>query len=138
MEIFKLRNEIKRKQIEIIEQYLNYIKCLKDYEIRLNGQISNTDLLLNDVLKRVIDLNDEEIEEEQQHVYERILLKRYSKKALSNNILFNNIFKSKKFVDVEKSINTFLEHNRELAVLQEQIEHVLEYTENKDETKRNI
>ena len=135
MEIFKLYRKIQKMQIELIEQYLEYVKSISVYEMRLGGQISNTDLLLNDVLKRVIDLNDEEIEEEQQHVYERILLKRYSQKSLEVNTLFNNIFKSKKFVDVEKSINVFLAHNRELAELQEQMEHVLEQLENKDGSK---
>ena len=135
MEIFKLYRKIQKMQIELIEQYLEYVKSISVYEMRLGGQISNTDLLLNDVLKRVIELNDEEIEEEQQHVYERILLKRYSQKSLEVNTLFNNIFKSKKFVDVEKSINVFLAHNRELAELQEQMEHVLEQLENKDGSK---
>lgn len=135
MELFKFRNEIQRKQIEIIEQYLNYIRYLKDYEIRLNGQISNADLLLNDILKRTHDLDDESIVEEQRYVYERILLKRYAQETLSNNVSFNNIFRAKDIEEVEKRITIFLNKNRQLSELMERIEFVLDYVEEKDETK---
>lgn len=135
METFKLRNQIQRKQIEIIEQYLDYIRALKNYEIRLNGQISNTDLLINNILKRTHDLDNESILEEQQHVYERILLKRYAQELLCNNMLFNNIFRSKDIEEVEKCITMFLDKNRQLSELMERIEFVLDYVEEKDETK---
>ena len=135
MELFKFRNEIQRKQIEIIEQYLNYIRYLKDYEIRLNGQISNADLLLNDILKRTHDLDDESIVEEQRYVYERILLKRYAQETLSNNVSFNNIFRAKDIEEVEKRITIFLNKNSQLSELMERIEFVLDHVEEKDETK---
>ena len=126
MEIFKLRTEIQRKQIEIIEQYLNYVRALENYEIRLNGQISNADLLINDILKRTHDLNNDSITEEQQHVYERILLKRYAQELLGNNVLFNNIFRAKDIEEVEKRITMFLDKNRKMMEIQEQIELILE------------
>ena len=135
MEIFKLRNEIQRKQIDIIEQYLNYVRALENYEIRLNGQISNTDLLINDILKRTHDLNNDSITEEQQHVYERILLKRYAQELLCNNMLFNNIFRSKDIEEVEKRITMFLDKNRKMMEIQEQIELILECVENRNESK---
>ena len=135
MEIFKLRTEIQRKQIEIIEQYLNYVRALKNYEIRLNGQISNTDLLVNDILKRTHELDNDSITEEQQHVYERILLKRYAQELLGNNALFNNIFRAKDIEEVEKRITMFLDKNRQLSELRERIEFVLDHVEEKDETK---
>ena len=135
MEIFKLRNEIQRKQIDMIEQYLNYVRALENYEIRLNGQISNTDLLINDILKRTHDLNNDSITEEQQHVYERILLKRYAQELLGNNALFNNIFRAKDIEEVEKRITMFLDKNRQLSELRERIEFVLDHVEEKDETK---
>ena len=135
MEIFKLRNEIQRKQIEIIEQYLNYVRALENYEIRLNGQISNTDLLINDILKRTHDLNNDSITEEQQHVYERILLKRYAQELLGNNVLFNNIFRAKDIEEVEKRITMFLDKNRKMMEIQEQIELILECVENRNESK---
>ena len=135
MEIFKLRTEIQRKQIEIIEQYLNYVRALENYEIRLNGQISNTDLLINDILKRTHDLNNDSITEEQQHVYERILLKRYAQELLGNNVLFNNIFRAKDIEEVEKRITMFLDKNRKMMEIQEQIELILECVENRNESK---
>ena len=135
MEIFKLRNEIQRKQIDMIEQYLNYVRALENYEIRLNGQISNTDLLINDILKRTHDLDNDSITEEQQHVYERILLKRYAQELLGNNALFNNIFRAKDIEEVEKRITMFLDKNRQLSELRERIEFVLDHVEEKDETK---
>ena len=135
MEIFKLRNEIQRKQIEIIEQYLNYVRALKNYEIRLNGQISNTDLLINDILKRTHELDNDSITEEQQHVYERILLKRYAQELLGNNALFNNIFRAKDIEEVEKRITMFLDKNRKMMEIQEQIELILECVENRNESK---
>ena len=135
MEIFKLRNEIQRKQIDMIEQYLNYVRALENYEIRLNGQISNTDLLINDILKRTHDLNNDSITEEQQHVYERILLKRYAQELLGNNVLFNNIFRAKDIEEVEKRITMFLDKNRKMMEIQEQIELILECVENRNESK---
>ena len=135
MEIFKLRTEIQRKQIEIIEQYLNYVRALENYEIRLNGQISNTDLLINDILKRTHDLDNESIVEEQRYVYERILLKRYAQETLSNNVSFKNIFRGKDIEEVEKRITIFLNKNRQLSELRERIEFVLDHVEEKDETK---
>ena len=135
MEIFKLRNEIQRKQIDIMEQYLNYVRALENYEIRLNGQISNTDLLINDILKRTHDLDNDSITEEQQHVYERILLKRYAQELLGNNALFNNIFRAKDIEEVEKRITMFLDKNRKMMEIQEQIELILECVENRNESK---
>ena len=135
MEIFKLRNEIQRKQIDMIEQYLNYVRALENYEIRLNGQISNTDLLINDILKRTHDLNNDSITEEQQHVYERILLKRYAQELLGNNVLFNNIFRAKDIEEVEKRITMFFDKNRKMMEIQEQIELILECVENRNESK---
>ena len=135
MEIFKLRNEIQRKQIDMIEQYLNYVRALENYEIRLNGQISNTDLLVNDILKRTHELDNDSITEEQQHVYERILLKRYAQELLGNNVLFNNIFRAKDIEEVEKRITMFLDKNRKMMEIQEQIELILECVENRKESK---
>ena len=126
---------MQRKQIDMIEQYLNYVRALENYEIRLNGQISNTDLLINDILKRTHDLNNDSITEEQQHVYERILLKRYAQELLGNNALFNNIFRAKDIEEVEKRITMFLDKNRKMMEIQEQIELILECVENRNESK---
>ena len=108
---------------------------MENYEIRLNGQISNTDLLINDILKRTHDLNNDSITEEQQHVYERILLKRYAQELLGNNVLFNNIFRAKDIEEVEKRITMFLDKNRKMMEIQEQIELILECVENRNESK---
>ena len=100
--------------------------------MRLAGQISNTDLLLNGVLTRVNELNKEDIIEEQQYVYERILLKKYAQNALSNNEIYKNIFSTKDINEVEKRLTKFLNKNRELNELQEQLESIFDYIENKD------
>ena len=132
MEIFKLHREIQSTQIKLLEQYLTYIKLLNICEMRLAGQISNTDLLLNEVLTRVNELNKEDIIEEQQYVYERILLKKYAQNALRNNEIYKNIFSTKDINEVEKRLTKFLNKNRELNELQEQMESIFDYIENKD------
>ena len=102
------------RQLEFLEKYLDLFKEIQSLEIKLNGQISQTDLLLNEILSRIDDFDEEIILEEKNFLYERVLLKKYAQNVLSSNEMFRNIFKSKNIEDIEKRANMFLGKNKKL------------------------
>ena len=133
MEIIKLRQEIQKKQIKLLEEYFNFIKELNTFELKLNGQISITDLMLNEILKRTNNLQEDQIIEEQQYLYERVVLKKYSQSVLANNKLFQNIFMINNIEEIQKRINRFLDSSSQINELEERINYIFDYIENGDE-----
>ena len=136
MDIIESHRKIQMKQLEFIEKYLDLFKELYKFEIALNGQISQTDLLLNEILNRIDDFDDEIILEEKNFLYERVLIKRYAQNILSNNTVFQNIFKSKSFDEMDERTSLFLERNKRILEDGKNIDKIIAFmdgTENESE-----
>lgn len=136
MDIIESHRKIQMKQLEFIEKYLDLFKELCKFEIALNGQISQTDLLLNEILNRIDDFDDEIILEEKNFLYERVLIKRYAQLILSNNTVFQNIFKSKSFDEMDERTSLFLERNKRILEDGKNIDKIIAFmdgTENESE-----
>lgn len=125
MEIINLHREFQVKQLDFVGRYLDFYKEMQNLEIKLNGQISQTDLLLNKILEQAVNLENESILEEANNLYERVLLKKYARNVLSNNTAFQNIFKSKNIDEIEKRTNIFLEKNKQLLEESKNIEMII-------------
>lgn len=136
MEIISMHRQIQIKQLEFVEKYLDFVKEWYKFEIALNGQISQTDLLLNEILNRIDDFDDEVILEEKNFLYERVLIKRYAQNILSNNTVFQNIFKSKSFDEMDERTSLFLERNKRILEDGKNIDKIIAFmdgTENESE-----
>ena len=136
MDIIESHRKIQMKQLEFIEKYLDLFNELYKFEIALNGQISQTDLLLNEILNRIDDFDDEIILEEKNFLYERVLIKRYAQNILSNNTVFQNIFKSKSFDEMDERTSLFLERNKRILEDGKNIDKIIAFmdgTENESE-----
>ena len=93
MDITGMHHQLQIKQIEFVEKYLDFVKEWYKFEIALNGQISQADLLMNEILDHIDNLDMDKIIQEEQNLYKKILIKRYAQNILSNNHMFKNIFK---------------------------------------------
>ena len=59
-------------------------------------------------------LDMDQIIQEEQNLYKKILIKRYAQNILSSNHMFRNIFKSKNLDELDERTNLFLEKNKKL------------------------
>lgn len=114
MDITGMHHQLQIKQIEFVEKYLDFVKEWYKFEIALNGQISQADLLMNEILDHIDNLDMDKIIQEEQNLYKKILIKRYAQNILSNNHMFKNIFKSKNLDELDERTNLFLEKNKKL------------------------
>jgi hypothetical protein len=130
MEIFKMQHQIAAKQIDLIERYIEFVKEMEVYKNRLNGEISQTDLLVNRILDSSKHLEDNQVINEQRELYKRILIKKHAQKRNSSNQLFKNIFMCDMNAnDVEERVRNFLGKNLQLNEEEEIIEHIIELIE---------
>ena len=114
MEIISMHHKLQIKQIEFVERYLDFVKEWYKFEIALNGQISQADLLMNEILDHIDNLDMDQIIQEEQNLYKKILIKRYAQNTLSSNHMFKNIFKSKNLDELDERTSLFLEKNKKL------------------------
>lgn len=114
MEMVKAYHEIVTKQINLAEKYLNMVREIDEFEKMLAGQVSQADLLMNNIIERSIDLTDDQIIGEQKELYRKVYVKKYSQMLLKNNQLFKNVFTGRTEPEIADRINSFLEYNTQM------------------------
>lgn len=127
MDMTKDYRKLLEMQIDILERYVNLLKVMESFEMKLNGNISQTDLMMNNIVNRLITLNDEgKIHDEQELVYKNCLTKKYAQIVLRNNQKFVNVFRQKHGVEeTEEQIKEFITNSRKIMNVEDYMNFVI-------------
>lgn len=122
MKIIHMYHEITDKQINLLTRYLMLIREIEAFERKLNGQISQADLLLNSIVERSVDLSENQIIEEQRNLYKMVFLKNFAQMNMRNMQKFKSIFKpNATSEEIEMRINDFAEYNKKMLAKEKSI-----------------